>query len=60
MRQIAREQNISLEAVRSVKEKGLQRLRIGKARRELLEKFDIGSSVFAIKIQKYFVCVFFW
>lgn len=40
-RQIAEKYGLSHEAVRDAKEKGLRRLRIGKARRELLEKFDI-------------------
>ena len=38
---VAREQGITIERVRQTKEKGLRRLRIGKAKRELLEKFDI-------------------
>lgn len=41
LRQIAEEYGVSHEAVRDAKEKGLRRLRIGKARRLLLEKFDI-------------------
>ena len=31
-------------AIRQIKEKGLRRLRIGKAKRELLEKFDIAEA----------------
>lgn len=41
MPEIAREQGITTGRVREIKEKGLRRLRIGKARRLLLEKFDI-------------------
>lgn len=41
MASVAREQGITIERVRQTKEKGLRRLRIGKAKRELLEKFDI-------------------
>ncbi|MBD5495422.1 MAG: sigma-70 family RNA polymerase sigma factor [Lachnospiraceae bacterium] len=41
MAAIAREQGISLDRIRQIKEKGLRRMRIGKAKRELLEKFDI-------------------
>lgn len=41
LRQIAQEYGLSPEAVRDAKEKGLRRLRIGKAKRLLLEKFDI-------------------
>ncbi|MBD5521416.1 MAG: hypothetical protein HDR03_09390 [Lachnospiraceae bacterium] len=41
MSQIARESGVSLGRIRQIKEKGLRKLRIGKARRELLEKFDI-------------------
>lgn len=40
-RQIAEKYGLSHEAVRDAKERGLRRLRIGKARRELREKFDI-------------------
>ena len=41
MAAVAKEQGVTIERVRQTKEKGLQRLRIGKAKRELLEKFDI-------------------
>lgn len=41
MAAVAREQGITIERVRQIKEKGLRRLRIGKAKRELLEKFGI-------------------
>lgn len=44
MSQIARESGISLDRIRQIKEKGLRRLRMGKARRELLKKFDIVES----------------
>lgn len=40
-RQIAEKYGLSHEAVRDAKERGLRRLRIGKAKRLLLEKFDI-------------------
>lgn len=41
MPEIAKEQSITVGRVREIKEAGLRRLRIGKAKRELLEKFDI-------------------
>lgn len=41
MAAVAREQGVTIERVRQTKEKGLRRLRIGKAKRKLLEKFDI-------------------
>lgn len=44
MSAVAREQGITIERVRQIKEKGLRRLRMGKAKRELLEKFDIVES----------------
>ncbi len=44
MAQVAREQGVTIERVRQTKEKGLRRLRMGKARRELLEKFDIAEA----------------
>lgn len=44
MSQIARESGVSLDRIRQIKEKGLRRLRIGKAKRELLQKFDIVDS----------------
>lgn len=40
MAMIAGEQGISVDRVRQIKERGLWKLRAGKARRELLEKFD--------------------
>lgn len=44
MTQVAREQGLSFDSVRQIKEKGLRRLRMGKAKRELLEKFDIAEA----------------
>lgn len=44
MTTVAREQGISLDRVRQIKEKGLQKLRIGRAKRELLEKVDIAEA----------------
>ncbi len=41
MAAVAGEQGITIERVRQTKEKELRRLRIGKAKRELLKKFDI-------------------
>ena len=41
MAAVAREQGVTIDRIRQIKEKGLRRLRIGKAKRELLEKFDI-------------------
>lgn len=41
MAAVAREQGVTLDRIRQIKEKGLRKLRIGKAKRELLEKFDI-------------------
>lgn len=41
MPEIAKEQSITVSRVREIKEAGLRRLRVGRARRELLEKFDI-------------------
>ena len=41
MAAVAREQGVTIERVRQTKESGLRRLRIGKAKREILEKFDI-------------------
>ena len=41
MEAVAREQGITIDRIRQIKEKGLRRLRTGKAKRELLEKFDI-------------------
>ena len=44
MAQVAREQGLSFDRIRQIKEKGLRRLRIGKAKRELLAKFDIAEA----------------
>ncbi len=44
MAQVAREQGLSFDSVRQIKEQGLRRLRMGKAKRELLEKFDIAEA----------------
>lgn len=44
MAQVAREQDTTIERIRQIKEKGLRRLRMGKAKRELLKKFDIIES----------------
>lgn len=44
MAQVSREQGLSFDSVRQIKETGLRRLRMGKARRELLEKFDIAEA----------------
>ena len=44
MAQVAREQGLSFDRIRQIKESGLRRLRIGKAKRELLEKFDIAEA----------------
>lgn len=41
MAAVAREQGVTIDRIRQIKERGLRRLRIGKAKRELLEKFDI-------------------
>ncbi len=46
MAAVARTEGISLNRVRQIKETGLRKLRIGKARRELLEKFDVVESKF--------------
>ena len=46
MTQVAREQGLSFDSARQIKEKGLRRLRMGKAKRELLEKFDIAEAGF--------------
>ena len=41
MAAVAREQGIPFDRIRQIKEKGLRKLQTGRARRELLEKFDI-------------------
>lgn len=44
MAAVAREQGVTIDRIRQIKEKGLRRLRTGKAKRELLEKFDIAEA----------------
>lgn len=44
MAAVAREQGVSLDRVRQIKEKGLRKLKAGKARRELLEKFEVAGA----------------
>lgn len=44
MPEIAKEQSITVNRVREVKEAGLRKLRMGKAKRELLEKFEVVES----------------
>lgn len=44
MAQVSRERGLSFDSVRQIKEKGLRRLWMGKAKRELLEKFDIAEA----------------
>ena len=44
MAAVSREQGLSFDRIRQIKESGLRRLRMGKARRELLEKFDIAEA----------------
>ena len=44
MAAVAREQGVTIDRIRQIKEKGLRRLRMGKAKRELLEKFDIAEA----------------
>lgn len=41
MSKVAEEKGITLSRIRDIKEKGLRRLRIGSAKKELLEKFEI-------------------
>lgn len=43
MAAVAKEQGISLDRARQIKEKGLRKLRRGKARRELMQKFAIAE-----------------
>lgn len=43
MSAVAREQGVTIDRIRQIKEKGLRRLWTGKAKRELLEKFDIAE-----------------
>ncbi len=44
MAQVAREQGVGLERVRQIKEKALRKLKRGKARQELLEKFEVAEA----------------
>ena len=44
MAAVAREQGLSFDRIRQIKESGLRWLRMGKARSELLEKFDIAEA----------------
>lgn len=44
MPKIAKEQELSVGRIRQIKEKGLRRLRMGKARSELSEKFDLAEA----------------
>ena len=44
MAQVARKQGLPFDRIRQIKESGLRKLRIGKAKRELLEKFDIAEA----------------
>ena len=44
MAAVAREQGVTIARIRQIKETGLRRLRMGKAKRELLEKFDIAEA----------------
>ena len=44
MAAVTRAEGISIDRIRQIKEKGLRKLRIGKAKRELLEKFDIAEA----------------
>lgn len=41
MSQVAREYDLSLNRIRQIKENGLRKLRLGKAKRELSEKLDV-------------------
>ncbi len=41
MASVARAEGVSIDRIRQIKERGLRKLRIGKAKRELLEKFDV-------------------
>lgn len=54
MHKIAQERGLTTERIRIIKEDGLHRLRMGKARRELLEKFDIvESALYRSGMKKY-------
>lgn len=45
MAAVAREQGVTLGRIREIKEKGLRKLKSGKARRELLEKFEVAETM---------------
>nr|WP_296470237.1 sigma-70 family RNA polymerase sigma factor [uncultured Acetatifactor sp.] len=45
MAAVAREQGIGIERVRQLKEKALRKLKAGKARRELMEKFEVAETM---------------
>lgn len=54
MVQIAREQNLSVQRVREIKESGLCRLRSGKAKRTLMEEFEIAEcGIYRNSLSKY-------
>lgn len=44
MAAVAREQGVTLGRIREIKEKGLRKLKAGKARRELLEMFEVAGA----------------
>lgn len=44
MPEIAKNENITVSRIREIREKGLRKLKFGKAKRELIEKFDIVDS----------------
>lgn len=45
MAAVAREQGVTLGRIREIKEKALRKLKSGKARRELLEKFEVAETM---------------
>lgn len=54
MAAISKEYDISVSRVREIKESGLRRLRIGKAKRELLEKFEfVQAGEYRNSVKKY-------
>lgn len=44
MARIAKDEGVSIERIRTIKEKGLRKLRLGKAKRKLMEKFEISEA----------------
>jgi len=44
MPEIAKNENVTVSRIREIREKGLRKLKFGKAKRELIEKFDIVDS----------------